>query len=201
MTGAKARENLELTGDVTTHHHDSRYMTAINNIKTDVENLKEEVETEVQNKLAALQKKVEDSLSLYVLKDKLYDLIYPVSSIYYSDGTVDPNTVFSGTWKKLEGKYIRASGTYNGKKLAAMGTSGETNHTLTTKQMPKHSHERGTMNITGSLPIPTHTNRWSWAVTGAFHCDSWNSSRNKNVEGCDFEEDGKWHDITYGWFR
>lgn len=33
---AKARENLELVGDVTTHNHDSRYMSLINGMKSDM---------------------------------------------------------------------------------------------------------------------------------------------------------------------
>lgn len=86
--------------------------------------------------------------------------IYPVGSIYMSLNPADPATLFGGSWDKLEdGRVlIGANSTY------AAGTSGGSfTHTLTTDELPAHSHEgstgtesghthtRGTMNITGSF--------------------------------------------------
>lgn len=87
--------------------------------------------------------------------------IYPVGSIYMSLNPADPATLFGGSWDKLEdGRVlIGANSTY------AAGTSGGSfTHTLTTDEIPAHSHSgssdstgahthtRGTMEITGSFP-------------------------------------------------
>lgn len=63
---------------------------------------------------------------------------YPVGSIYISiSSSFNPNTSFGGTWSKIaEGQcLIQAGDTY---KLASTG--GESTHTLTVQEMPKHAH-------------------------------------------------------------
>lgn len=41
----------------------------------------------------------------------LIDVIYPVGSIYMSVNSVDPSTLFGGTWEQIEDKFLLASGT------------------------------------------------------------------------------------------
>lgn len=66
----------------------------------------------------------------------LLDLFYPVGTIYMdATGLINPNTQFGGTWVKIENCFLFASG---GKQVGATG--GEENHTLTTDEMPAHSH-------------------------------------------------------------
>lgn len=66
----------------------------------------------------------------------LVDFIYPVGSIYLSYSHVDPATLFGGTWTRISNAFLWA--------VAADGTIGQTGgektHTLTTAEMPKHSH-------------------------------------------------------------
>lgn len=67
----------------------------------------------------------------------IIDIVYPVGSIYMSVNAADPSKLFSGTtWEKLEGRFLLgSSSTYtNG------ATGGEATHTLTTGEMPKHTH-------------------------------------------------------------
>lgn len=45
--------------------------------------------------------------------------IYPVGSIYISTNSVDPSTLFGGTWKKIEGKFLLGSSS-----SYALGASG-----------------------------------------------------------------------------
>lgn len=66
----------------------------------------------------------------------LVDFIYPVGSIYLSYSHVDPSTLFGGTWTRISNAFLWA--------VDASGeiglTGGEKTHTLTTAEMPKHTH-------------------------------------------------------------
>ena len=70
----------------------------------------------------------------------MIDLVYPVGSIYMSVNSTSPATLFGGTWEQLKDKFLLSAGdTYsNG------ATGGEATHTLTTNEMPSHTHEQET---------------------------------------------------------
>lgn len=73
-----------------------------------------------------------------VTKEAIFEIIYPVGSIYLSISDMSPSILFGlGTWEKIEDTFLLASGpNYN------LGTSGgEAEHTLTEDEMPTHSHE------------------------------------------------------------
>lgn len=72
------------------------------------------------------------------------DKAHPVGSVYLCIGGGDPATAFGGTWKKIEGSYLLASGRYDGQTLTAGKTIGETRHSITTQEMPPHSHSGNT---------------------------------------------------------
>ena len=68
--------------------------------------------------------------------DSLRDYIYPVGSVYISYSHVNPAQLFGGTWVRIENAFLwatTASGTIG-------QTGGEREHTLTTAEMPAHSH-------------------------------------------------------------
>lgn len=68
----------------------------------------------------------------------LFDFIHPVGSYYEtSDTSFNPNTTWGGTWElEAEGLvHIGAGSTYS-----VGDTGGEETHTLTTDEMPSHSH-------------------------------------------------------------
>lgn len=67
----------------------------------------------------------------------LLNTVYPVGSIYMSVNTASPATLFGGTWEKLKDRFLLAAGdTY-----AAGAVGGEAAHTLTTDEMPSHTHQ------------------------------------------------------------
>ena len=71
-----------------------------------------------------------------VKKDELIDLIYPVGAVYISINNTDPSLLFGGTWVQLEDTFLLGAGeTYTGG-----DTGGEATHTLTTDEIPSHSH-------------------------------------------------------------
>lgn len=62
--------------------------------------------------------------------------VYPVGSIYMSVNSTSPATLFGGTWERLQDRFLLAAGsTY-----AAGSTGGASAVTLTTEQIPSHSH-------------------------------------------------------------
>lgn len=70
---------------------------------------------------------------------------YPVGSIYLSVTDANPAALFGGTWERIGGRFLLgADSTY-----AAGSTGGETAHTLTVDEMPKHNHEIDNLNASG----------------------------------------------------
>lgn len=67
----------------------------------------------------------------------LIDLIYPTGSIYQTTSSTNPQVLFGGSWSRITDRFLIGCGnTYsNGK------TGGETTHTLTINEMPKHDHK------------------------------------------------------------
>lgn len=86
-----------------------------------------------------------EALSKWVKKEDIYNIVYPVGSVYYTtvDG-FDPNVEFGGTWEKFpDGIFLRSA---NG--TTAMGAvGGEENHTLTIAEMPNHTHSGTTSSV------------------------------------------------------
>ena len=95
---------------------------------------------------------------------QLIDIIYPVGSYYETTNTnFNPNTAWSGTtWTRItDGRTLIAGGGSSGYTVG--NNYGEKTHKITTSEMPvhkhtattaangAHTHERGTMNITGSI--------------------------------------------------
>ncbi len=80
---------------------------------------------------------------------KALDRAHPIGSVYLQVGGTDPATAFGGTWKKIEGSYLLASGSYDGVTLSAGKTVGEARHTITGDEMPQHRHE-GETDINGN---------------------------------------------------
>lgn len=66
----------------------------------------------------------------------IYNLIYPVGSIYMSVNQASPSTLFGGTWEQIKDTFLLAAGdSYN-----LLATGGEANHTLNINEMPSHAH-------------------------------------------------------------
>lgn len=75
------------------------------------------------------------------LNDKtIFDLIYPIGSIYISVNSTNPADIFGGYWVQIKDKFLLACGdTY-----APGSEGGEATHTLTVDEMPSHTHNDGT---------------------------------------------------------
>lgn len=68
--------------------------------------------------------------------ESLIDFIFPVNSVYISYSHVSPAELFGGTWTRIENQFLWA--TTSGGTIGQTG--GEQNVTLTTSQIPSHTH-------------------------------------------------------------
>ncbi len=91
---------------------------------------------------------------------KIINMIYPVGSYYETSNTsFDPNKSFGGTWVQDTVGYCTIGAdvdgdsglatTNNAVAISVGQTLGEKNHTLTTSEMPKHSHTYDKIKDTG----------------------------------------------------
>lgn len=89
----------------------------------------------INDLFAAVKKDIED------LKPKIDSVLskaYPVGAIYCSTVETNPHDLFGfGTWEYIEQGRVLLS---QGDKYSAGSTGGAETHTLTTQEMPKHSH-------------------------------------------------------------
>ena len=67
---------------------------------------------------------------------KIVDLVYPVGSIYMSVNSTSPATLFGGTWSQLKDRFLLGAGN----SYSVGDTGGETTVTLSTANLPSHSH-------------------------------------------------------------
>lgn len=82
-----------------------------------------------------------------IMGSALFDKIYPVGSIYMSVNSTSPATLFGGTWERIRDRFLLAAGTG----YAAGATGGEAAHTLSTSELPSHTHS-----FTGTPASHTH---------------------------------------------
>lgn len=73
--------------------------------------------------------------------DTIFNKIYPVGAIYISTNEINPGTLFTGVWEKIEGRFLLASN--NSSDAYALGkTGGTVNHTHTSAA---HTHGYGSL--------------------------------------------------------
>ena len=89
--------------------------------------------------------------TLKVNNTNIFDLIYPVGSIYMSVNSTSPEVLFGGTWEQIQGKFLLGmSSSY-----PAGSQGGEATHTLTSHEIPLHGHYLGQQGNTSRM-LPTN---------------------------------------------
>lgn len=129
-------------------------------------------------------------LSGFLLKGgigkSMLDLIYPVSSLYLTVGSEDPNVVFGGTWGKLTGGVLACAGTSG---YAAAGSTGGSLK-ISVNQMPSHTH---TIASSGSYAVDSPLALYYTTSTAGNNWRMWSSNTqasegvvyNKNTGGAE----------------
>jgi hypothetical protein len=79
----------------------------------------------------------------YIIKNN----IYPIGSVYIAVVSTDPNTLLGfGTWSRIaEGRMLIGQKDSDADFNEAEETGGAKTHTLTTAELPSHSHGAGTL--------------------------------------------------------
>jgi hypothetical protein len=88
-----------------------------------------------------------------VSRTSIYDAIYPIGCIYQSTVATSPTELFAGTtWTAFsEGRVLAGYNSADGD-FAAGATAGSKTHSMTTAEMPAHTHNVTAMALTtGSL--------------------------------------------------
>ena len=73
--------------------------------------------------------------TLKVNNTNIFELVYPVGSVYIAFNDINPSTLFGGTWERIKNTFLWAVGS-DGQNLGFRG--GEAEHTLTVSEMPSH---------------------------------------------------------------
>lgn len=82
--------------------------------------------------------------------NKLLNLIYPVGSIYMSVNNVSPASFLGGTWEALKDRFLVGAG--NSYSVNSTGGSTTSSYTLTSSNIPAHSHA---YSVSGSTSAKT----------------------------------------------
>lgn len=99
--------------------------------KTDWENLPSTDTPVTANNL----NKIEDAL------EAVYNMIYPVGSIYMSVNNVNPSTLFGGTWVAWGAGKVPVGVDANDTEFDGVEeTGGSKTHSITVSEMPQHNH-------------------------------------------------------------
>ena len=96
--------------------------------------------------------------------DSLLDHIFPVGTIYWAYNHTSPASLFGGTWARIANAFLWASDSSG----AIGGTGGESTHTLTTSEIPSHTHNAygAYANLTGGSVVMPEIYR---QTSGATH--------------------------------
>lgn len=126
--------------------------------------------------------------------------LYPVGSVYISFNSTDPTTLFGGTWERLKDTFLLANGntyapnTIGGSATKTLTTSNLPAHTHTCGSAGAHTHTRGTMNITGTFF--SENNGGGYPYSGAF---TYEGSGYRGVDGNDGDNAKSVFDASRSW--
>ena len=89
--------------------------------------------------------KITNKDNIKINDTKLFDLIYPIGSIYTSTNLTSPATLFGGTWEQIKDKFLYTASSDSTK------TGGASTVTLTTENMPSHNHTFSGNSMQGTI--------------------------------------------------
>ncbi len=79
------------------------------------------------------QKAVTDAI---LTAQNIFNMVWPVESIYLSMSSVNPGTIFGGTWEQIQDKFLLSAGTTH----TVNSTGGNESIALSSSNIPGHTH-------------------------------------------------------------
>lgn len=131
-----------------------------------------------------------------------FDKIWPVGSYYDTDNAdFNPNTEWGGTWVREDNGTTlvsyKSSGTFN----KAIGTIvGEEEHTLTTNEMPSHTHETDSRINWYNDDSNTGALQYSWSNNSSLNIDR-STVYARSTGGSQAHNNVQPSTIVYRWHR
>lgn len=96
---------------------------------------------------------------------QVLNLIYPVGAVFMSTVNTNPGTYLGGTWESWGSGRVPVGVNSSDSDFSAAGkTGGEKTHTLSTAEMPSHSHAKGSLATSDS---GSHTHSTSGTASSA----------------------------------
>lgn len=116
------------------------------------------------------------SNTLNISSASILNEAYPIGSIYMSVNNTDPSILFGGTWEALEDKFLLGAGTtYTAGNTGGAASVSYTpagtvgGHTLTTSEIPSHTHTFTGSAVTSGNNSVGHTHSFSTGNQSAGH--------------------------------
>ena len=116
------------------------------------------------------------------LTSTLLSKIYPVGSIYMSTNSTSPATFIGGTWQRIQDRFLLAAGsTYTAGNTGGSSTTSYTPsgsvgyHTLTTSEMPSHTHTFTGSSVSTSIEDTYHAHTFTSTNTALNHYHDFNT--------------------------
>ena len=101
-------------------------------------------------------------------------MYYPIGRTYITMGSEDPNKTIGGTWVKIYGGYLYATGSTSLGKTTYNGW-GAQSHTLNVDQIPKHGH--------WILALNKNSNGYNYSTTYNADEHGWGNSVGMQMTG------------------
>lgn len=132
-----------------------------------------------------------DCEGLLIKQKTIFDLIYPIGSIYMSVNSIEPSVLFGGTWERIKDTFLLSAGdTYS------LGeTGGEAAHVLTVDEMPKHNHELN------GVPVQKYDNGYEAARSNTFSQQATYTGYTSDVGGGAAHNNMPPYLVVYMWKR
>lgn len=116
------------------------------------------------------------------------DIIYPVGSIFFTTIDINPSSYFVGTtWGQVsQGRFIAGVGTgtdinTSSKTLSSGNNAGEYYHTITTPELPSHTHEGYNVSIGRGGDDMSGVVNWNDSIVGNGLLVHENSGHTNNI--------------------
>ena len=146
--------------------------------------------TGLDNTITAIQgKDTEQDGRLSLLEgtvNDLFDLIYPVGSIYMSVNSTNPSTLFGGTWEQIEDKFLLASGTsYSNGSTGGSADAVIVQHTHSLENTDYYftGKKKGVTASTKRVTVPTSGSNYAYVSSDNSSFGNFGATGSEGVNG------------------